>query len=240
MERCRSEIIVRVNAADTPLFAQDLKTIVPQRPDYIMLPKTASRQTVRDCDAAIGEIERCCGMEPGTISLIALIETALGVENAFEIAAASPRVRALFLGAEDLSADLHCSRTKEGLEILYARTRLVTAAHAAGVGVYDTPFTDVNDDEGIEADSRLARSLGFTGKAAISPRHLDAINRCFSPSQAETDYAREVLAAIEDAKRCGKGAVALRGKMIDAPIAARARQTLAAAEEILAEGGTLQ
>ena len=228
VERCRSEIIVRVNAADTPLFAQDLKTIVPQKPDYIMLPKTASRQTVRDCDAAIGEIERCCGMEPGTISLIALIETALGVENAFEIAAASPRVRALFLGAEDLSADLHCSRTKEGLEILYARTRLVTAAHAAGVGVYD--------DEGIEADSRLARSLGFTGKAAISPRHLDAINRCFSPSQAETDYAREVLAAIEDAKRCGKGAVALRGKMIDAPIAARARQTLAAAEEILAEG----
>ena len=225
VERCRSEIIVRVNAADTPLFAQDLKTIVPQRPDYIMLPKTASRQTVRDCDAAIGEIERCCGMEPGTISLITLIETALGVENAFEIAAASPRVRALFLG---------------GLEILYARTRLVTAAHAAGVGVYDTPFTDVNDDEGIEADSRLARSLGFTGKASISPRHLDAINRCFSPSQAEADYARQVLAAIEDAKRCGKGAVALRGKMIDAPIAARARQTLAAAEEILAEGGTLQ
>ena len=128
VERCRSEIIVRVNAADTPLFAQDLEAIVPQRPDYIMLPKTASRQTVRDCDAAIGEIERCCGMEPGTISLIALIETALGVENAFEIAAASPRVRALFLGAEDLSADLHCSRTKEGLEILYARTRLVTAA----------------------------------------------------------------------------------------------------------------
>ena len=213
---------------------------MPQRPDYIMLPKTASRQTVCGCDAAIGEIERRCGMEPGTIGLIALIETALGVENAFEIATASPRVRALFLGAEDLSADLHCSRTKEGLEILYARTRLVTAAHAAGIDVYDTPFTDVNDDEGIEADSRLARSLGFTGKAAISPRHLEAINRCFSPSQAETDYAREVLAAIEDAKRCGKGAVALRGKMIDAPIAARARQTLAAAEEILAEGGTLQ
>lgn len=104
VERCRSEIIVRVNAADTPLFAQDLEAIVPQRPDYIMLPKTASRQTVCGCDAAIGEIERRCGMEPGTIGLIALIETALGVENAFEIATASPRVRALFLGAEDLSA----------------------------------------------------------------------------------------------------------------------------------------
>ena len=79
VERCRSEIIVRVNAADTPLFAQDLDTIVPQRPDYIMLPKTASRQTVCGCDAAIGEIERRCGMEPGTIGLIALIETALGL-----------------------------------------------------------------------------------------------------------------------------------------------------------------
>ena len=117
---------------------------------------------------------------------------------------------------------------------------LKKAARAAGVEAFDTPFTDVNDDGGLWEDARYAKSLGFTGKAAISPRHLDAINRCFSPSQAETDYAREVLAAIEDAKRCGKGAVALRGKMIDAPIAARARQTLAAAEEILAEGGTLQ
>ena len=161
------------------------------------------------------------------------------MENAFEIATASPRVRALFLGAEDLSADLHCSRTKEGLEILYARTRLVTAAHAAGIDVYDTPFTDVNDDEGIEADSRLARSLGFTGKASISPRHLDAINRCFSPTQAEVDHANEVLAALEEGKRQGRGAVALHGKMIDAPIAARAKRTLADAEQILKRGGTL-
>ena len=234
------EITVRINSIDTDYWKDDLEAVIPLKPDLIMPPKASCAEDMRIIDEYIAGIERRCGMEPGTIGLIALIETALGVENAFEIAAASPRVRALFLGAEDLSADLHCSRTKEGLEILYARTRLVTAAHAAGIDVYDTPFTDVNDDEGIEADSRLARSLGFTGKAAISPRHLDAINRCFSPSQAETDYAREVLAAIEDAKRCGKGAVALRGKMIDAPIAARARQTLAAAEEILAEGGTLQ
>ena len=234
------EITVRINSIDTDYWKDDLEAVIPLKPDLIMPPKASCAEDMRIIDEYIAGIERRCGMEPGTIGLIALIETALGVENAFEIATASPRVRALFLGAEDLSADLHCSRTKEGLEILYARTRLVTAAHAAGIDVYDTPFTDVNDDEGIEADSRLARSLGFTGKAAISPRHLDAINRCFSPSQAETDYARQVLAAIEDAKRCGKGAVALRGKMIDAPIAARARQTLAAAEEILAEGGTLQ
>ena len=168
-----------------------------------------------------------------------LIETALGVENAFSIASASPRVQALFLGAEDLSADLHCKRTKEGTEILYARTRLVMAARAAGIDVYDTPFTDVDDDEGLCADAALAKSLGFTGKAAISPRHLGNINRCFSPTQAEVDHANEVLAALEEGKRQGRGAVALHGKMIDAPIAARAKRTLADAEQILKRGGTL-
>ena len=113
------------------------------------------------------------------------------------------------------------------------------AARAAGIDVYDTPFTDVDDDEGLRADAALAKSLGFTGKASISPRHLDGINACFSPTQAEADYAREVLEAIEEGARQGKGAVALRGKMIDAPVVARARQTLQAAEEITRRGGTL-
>ena len=113
------------------------------------------------------------------------------------------------------------------------------AARAAGVDVYDTPFTDVDDDEGLRADAEFAKSLGFTGKASISPRHLEGINACFSPTQAEADYAREVLEAIEEGVRQGKGAVALRGKMIDAPVVARARQTLEAAEEIIRRGGTL-
>ena len=234
------EVTVRINSLETDYWKDDLDAIIPLRPDMIMPAKVSRLSDIFTLDTYISGLEEKHGMEPNTVKLIPLIETALGVENAFSIATASPRVTALFLGGEDLSADLRCKRTKGGEEIRYARGRMVMAARAAGIDVYDTPFTDVNDDEGIEADSRLARSLGFTGKAAISPRHLEAINRCFSPSQAETDYAREVLAAIEDAKRCGRGAVALRGKMIDAPIAARARQTLAAAEEILAEGGTLQ
>ena len=148
------------------------------------------------------------------------------------IASASDRVAALFLGAEDLTADLRCQRTKAGREIEYARTRLVTAARAAGVDVYDTPFTDVNDDEGIEVDAALAKALGFTGKASISPRHVEAINRVFSPTQKEIDYAYEVMEAIRVAKEQGKGAIALYGKMIDAPIVARAEQTIAAAKEM--------
>lgn len=239
LELCGCEVIVRVNAVDTPLFADDLAAILPQHPALIMLPKTASAADIQLCDTAIAAHERAQGIPVGSTGIIALIETALGVENAFAIATAAPRVRGLFLGAEDLSADLHCSRTRAGQEIFYARTRLVMAARAAGIAVYDTPFTDVNDDAGIVEDSRTARALGFDGKASISPRHVSAINRCFSPTQSEVDYAREVLDAIEAGRRMGKGAVALRGKMIDAPIVARAEQTLAAAEAILAKGGTL-
>ena len=131
-----------------------------------------------------------------------------------------------------MTADLQCKRTKESREIEYARTRLVVAARAAGVEVYDTPFTDVNDDEGIYTDAQTAKSYGFTGKSAISPRHVKAINEVFSPSVQEIDYAYEVMEAIRIGKEQGKGAVSLRGKMIDAPIVARARQTIEAAQAL--------
>lgn len=226
------ERVVRINGIDTPYWKEDLDEILPCRPNLILLPKTGSAADIREADAYITETEKRLGLAAGAVGLVALIETALGVENAFAIASASPRVTALFLGAEDLTADLRCKRTKEGREIEYARTRLVTAARAAGVDVYDTPFTDVNDDEGIETDAALAKALGFTGKAAISPRHVETINRVFSPSQAEIDYAYEVMETIRLAKEQGKGAVALRGKMIDAPIVERARQTIAMAREM--------
>ena len=226
------ERVVRINGIATPYWKEDLDEILPCRPDLILLPKTGSAADIREADAYITETEKRLGLAAGAVGLVALIETALGVENAFAIASASPRVAALFLGAEDLTADLRCKRTKEGREIEYARTRLVTAARAAGVDVYDTPFTDVNDDEGIETDAALAKALGFTGKASISPRHVETINRVFSPSQAEIDYAYEVMETIRLAKEQGKGAVALRGKMIDAPIVERARQTIAMAREM--------
>jgi citrate lyase subunit beta/citryl-CoA lyase len=226
------ETIVRINSVDTSYWKQDIDTILPQRPALILLPKAGTAEDVLTADAYISEVEAGLGFEAGTVGLMPLIETALGVENAFAIASCCPRVKALFLGAEDLTADLQCKRTKEGREIEYARTRLVVAARAAGVDVYDTPFTDVNDDEGAEADAALAKALGFTGKASISPRHVEIINRVFSPTLAEIDYAYEVMEAIRVAKEQGKGAVALRGKMIDAPIVARAERTIAAAVQL--------
>ena len=226
------ETIIRINSTDTPYWKADLEAMMPQKPQLILLPKTGSPRDVLEVDGWMSQLEDRLGMERNTVGLMALIETALGVENAFAIATASKRVKALFLGAEDLTADLQCKRTKEGREIEYARTRLVAAARAAGVEVYDTPFTDVNDDEGIWTDTRLAKALGFTGKASISPRHVEVINQVFSPTEKEIDYAYEVMEAIALAKKQGRGVIALRGKMIDAPIVARARQTIAAAEAL--------
>lgn len=226
------ETIVRINSIDTPYWQKDLDTVLPQKPNLILLPKTGSAADVHAADAYMTALEEKLGLEAGAVGLMPLIETALGVENAFSIAAASKRVKALFLGAEDLTADLQCKRTKESREIEYARTRLVVAARAAGVDVYDTPFTDVNDDEGIWVDARCAKALGFTGKASISPRHVEVINQVFSPTQKEIDYAYEVMDAITMAKEQGRGVIALHGKMIDAPIVARARQTIAAAEAL--------
>ena len=226
------EIIVRINSIDTPYWQKDIDAILPYTPGLILLPKTGSAADVLAADQYITQVEETLGLAQGTVGLMPLIETAMGVENAFAIASATSRVKALFLGAEDLTADLQCKRTKEGREIEYARTRLVMAARAAGVDVYDTPFTDVNDDEGIEVDALLAKSLGFSGKASISPRHVEVINRVFSPTMAEIDYAYEVMEAIALAKQQGKGAIALRGKMIDAPIVMRAQRTIAMAQAL--------
>ena len=225
------ETIVRINAIDTEYWKKDIDAVAPQRPSILMVPKSSRAEDIQAVDDYVTRVEERLGAPQHAIRLMPLIETALGVENAFSIAAASPRVAALFLGAEDLTADLRCQRTKEGREIEYARTRLVVAARAANVDVYDTPFTDVNDDEGIWEDARVAKSLGFTGKASISPRHIQAINAVFSPTQAEVDYAYEVMDAIRAAREQGKGAIALRGKMIDAPIVARAQQTIDMARE---------
>lgn len=227
-----SKRVVRINGTDTDCWKADLEAILPEKPDLILLPKTSTVRDALAADAYMSDLEARLGWEKNTVGLLALIETALGVENAFQIATCSSRVRGLFLGAEDLTSDLQCKRTKQGREIEYARARLVMAARAAGVEVYDTPFTDVNDDEGIMEDALVAKGFGFSGKASISPRHIAVINQVFSPTQEEIDYAYEVLDAIALAKKQGKGAIALRGKMIDAPIVARAERTIEAAKAL--------
>lgn len=230
------EIVIRINPVDTNYWQKDLDALIPEKPDMIMLPKVNGPQDVVLVSNYIAEIEKRCGIPHNTVKIITLLETALGIENAFLIGGVDKRVTAMFLGGEDLTADLRCKRTKEGDEILYSRSRIVMAARACGVDVYDTPFTDVEDTEGLYKDAYFAKSLGFTGKSSISPRHVEAINEVFSPTQADIDYAHEVLAVIEEAKKQGRGVVSLRGKMIDAPIVMRANQVIEMEKAIF--GGT--
>lgn len=201
----------------------------------IMPPKVSCANDVQVIADYILSIENKYKIE-NEISIIPLIETALGVENAFEIAKSNKRVKAIFLGGEDLTADLRCKRTKKGDEIMYSRGRMVIAARAANIDVYDTPFTDVEDEEGLKLDCEFAKGLGFTGKAVISPRHVMCVNEVFSPSKRDIEYAYEVMEIIKVAKEQGKGAISLHGKMIDAPIVERARQTIEMAE---AMGGVI-
>ena len=220
------EVVVRINPTDTEFWKEDLDAVIPLKPDMIMPTKVSGGEMIREVSAYMGQVEERSGIEKGSVKILPLIETALGVEKAFEIASSDVRVAGLYLGGEDFTADMHCKRTKEGQEIFYARTRLVCAARAWGIEAYDTPFTDVEDMEGLRKDTEFAKSLGFAGKAVISPRHVDIVNEVFSPTEAEIEYAHDVMDAIEDGKRQGKGVISLRGKMIDAPIVKRAQQVL--------------
>ncbi len=233
------EVVVRVNPLATDYFIQDIQTMVPLHPKLIMPTKVASAEDVAHISAAVAAAEQANGMPEGSIGLLPLLETAQGIENAYAIAGSDPRVTGLLLGAEDLSSDLQAIRSKQGAEILYARGRIVMAARAAGVEVYDTPFTDVNDAEGMAEDARLARALGFSGKAVISPRHVEAVNAAFTPTQDEIIYAREVMLAIAEAQQQGRGAISLRGKMVDKPIVDRAQRVLATAQQLGLEGSDL-
>ncbi|MGE4282091.1 MAG: CoA ester lyase [Clostridia bacterium] len=220
------EVIIRINSLSTSFWKSDLDMIVPMMPDAILPPKIQCREDIKKIDSYITDMEKYSNSEEGKIKLIPLLETALGVENAFDIAKASARVEALLLGAEDLTADLGAKRTKEGKEIFYGRSRVLVAAKSAGISAIDTPFTDVDDEEGLMKDAVFAREMGFGGKAVISPRHIEIVNKVFSPSEDEIYYAQRVMETIEAAKRQGKGVVSLDGKMIDAPIVERARQIL--------------
>jgi citrate lyase subunit beta/citryl-CoA lyase len=156
--------------------------------------------------------------------LMPILESALGIENAFAIATASPRVAALTIGLEDYTADLGVVKTREGAETQYARLRLVNAARAAGLQAIDSVYGDVADLEGLTAWAARARGLGFEGMGCVHPRQIQVIHAAFAPSAAEIDRALRVEAAFRDAQAKGLGVVSLGSKMIDPPVVERARK----------------
>ena len=224
---CKKEIIVRINAPDTPYYEEDLKQIVSYKLDTIMLPK-ATERTVRQLAIKLDEIEEKKKITK-RIKIIPIVELAKSVLQIEKIAPL-PRVSGILLGAEDLSLDMGIIRTKKGDEIQYIRSKLAVACKAFDIDAIDTPFTDVNDDEGLVEDTKRAKLLGMDAKSCIHPRQASIVNGVFSPSSLDIEYARKILLGYEEAQKVGLGVFSLEGKMIDKPIIERAIRVIAKAE----------
>jgi citrate lyase beta subunit len=208
--------VVRVNGADTGWFSDDLALVAELAPEAVVLPKATP-----DAVAALG---------PEGPPVIAIVETAAGVRSAYETAS-SARVSALLLGAVDLGTELGLEPRPDGLEILYARSQVVVDSAAAGIRPpFDIVHLDVRDERGLEEECRLARSIGFRGKACIHPAQLEVVHRVFAPTEEELEWAQRVVDAYERETGEGRGVFALNGAMVDLPVVERARRILAEAE----------
>ena len=223
-----AERMVRINQGSLGL--QDLDAVVPEGPEMILLPKVETADQVRTVHERILEIQERCGLQY-PVWLMPILESALGVENAFAIAAAAPTVAALTIGIEDYTADLGVVKTTDGSESLWARSRLVNAARAGGVQAIDSVYGDVADEEGLLAWGRRARAMGFQGMGCIHPRQIRIIHEAFAPSREELERALRIVAAFEEAQKKGLGVVSLGTKMIDRPVVLRARSLVERARE---------
>jgi citrate lyase subunit beta/citryl-CoA lyase len=213
------ERMVRIN--QLPLGLEDLAEIVGQSPDLILIPKVEQPEQVEEVDRMIGEIKTRAGINQ-PIWIMPILESALGIENAFAIAAASENVAALTTGLEDYTADLGVVKTAEGRESQYARSRVVNAARAAGVQAIDSVYGDVGDMDGLRRWGEASRAMGFEGMGCIHPGQIRVIHDAFRPTDAEIAKAQRIVAAFEDAQSKGLAVVSLGSKMIDPPVVNRA------------------
>lgn len=217
---------IRVNAQDTPYYEEDVKAMVPLKPDFLRLPKSETAKNMRDLDTFMTKCEEKAGIPVGTVKIVATIETALGVQNAFEVATASKRIIGIGLGAEDFRTDMRMTRSEDGQEILYARNRISLAAHAAGVMPLDYVYSNFKNTEGFIADVKFGKMLGFTCKSVIHPSQVPLVHSVYDPTDKEVEHAKQVLAVYDEAMKKGSGVVALNGKMIDMPMVTRAKAVL--------------
>jgi len=227
------ERMVRIN--QLPRGLDDLAELIPEAPDLILLPKTEKPEQVMEVDRVISDLKGRHAIERPTW-IMPILESALGIENSFAIASASPNVVALTIGLEDYTSDLDVVKTGEGRETLYARMRLINAAKAAGIQAIDSVYGDVADLDGLRRWGENSRALGFEGMGCVHPSQIAVIHEAFSPSQAEIDKALKIVAAFEDAQQRGLGVVSLGSKMIDPPVVERARKLIARTNQTVRHG----
>lgn len=218
-----AERMVRIN--QLPMGLEDLRFVVPHNVHVILIPKCESSDTVRQVEEEINIIKAENNI-PNIIYLMPIIESALGVVKAYEIASASDNICALTIGLEDYTADIGVERTNEGRESLFARSIIINAAKAAGVQAIDSVFSDIEDMESLRASVIEAKTLGFEGKGCIHPCQIKVVHDAFAPTEKEIEKANKIVLAYEQAQKQGLGVVSLGSKMIDAPVVKRAQRTI--------------
>ncbi len=218
-----AERMVRIN--QLPKGLDDLRFIVPNNVNVILVPKCESADQIHQLEKEVEKLKKQHKVK-NDIFFMPIIESALGVIRAFEIASASKNNCALAIGLEDYTADIGTQRTNEGRESIFARQMLVNAAKAAGIQAIDTVFSDVADMEGLRQSVIEAKSLGFEGKGCIHPRQIKVVHESFAPTSEEIEKAKKIVLAFEDAEKKGLGVVSLGSKMIDPPVVKRAQRTI--------------
>lgn len=225
----KSEKLGRINGVGTGFENEDLEALVPARPDGIVVPKVNDADELRWVSDKIGELESRDGMARGTIALIGMIESARGLVNVAEIANADARLEALIFGAEDYAADVGATRTRDGLEVLYARSAIVAACAASGIQPIDLLFLDFHDPEGLRQETLRGARLGYVGTQVIHPNQVSIVQEVFTPDDAAIANAQRIAAAAAEHLAAGRGAFALDNKMVDMPIIKAAERVLARA-----------
>jgi citrate lyase subunit beta/citryl-CoA lyase len=228
-----AERMVRIN--QLPLGLEDLKFIVPHNVHVILIPKCESAEQVLQTDENTVHIREKYNLK-NEIFYMPIIESALGVVKAFDIASSSKNICALAIGLEDYTADIGAQRTNEGRESFFARSMIVNAAKAAGMQAIDTVYSDVADMDGLRLSVLEAKALGFEGKGCIHPRQIKVVHEAFAPTLEEIQKAQKIVEAFKEAEKKGIGVVSLGSKMIDPPVVKRAQRLLELADLSLVNG----
>lgn len=225
-----AELVVRINGLDTPYYQNDIKAMVKAGIDVIRLPKVETAAMIHELESLVATAEAEFGREIGSTNLMAAIESAKGVVNANEIAAASDRMIGIALSAEDYTTDMKTHRYPDGQELLYARNVILHAARAAGIAAFDTVFTNMDDEEGFYRETELIHQLGFDGKSLVNPRQIAMVNKVYQPTEKEIRNAQQVIMAIEQARLKGSGVISMNGQMVDRPVVLRAERVMRLAQ----------
>ena len=221
-----SERLVRINPFSSGLAEGDLEMVLPSQPDGILLSKTKTAEDVQKLSKILVDFEKEHGWENNSITILAIIENALGIINLKEIAQADPRLHALICGGEDLATDINAVRTRAGWELFYARSAVVLHAGAFNLQAIDMVTTDFSDAHALEEEALQCMKMGFSGKQIIHPNQIEPVQRAFTPDDEEIAYALQLIDKFEESDKNGQAAFALDGVMVDLPVIIRAQRLL--------------